>query len=207
MLNFFPRGWNSYRFFITPDEFENVTNGFYVVGKDINIIRNEYKIFYERLISNYQFVWRNDYKHFNFLPIEISNHLEENQNNNRIEPFVRMSFFVLHFWGKENKLHSNFSFTQFPEKTMGLELTYPKELFNYEKEDPEVKIIKRVKCDELETYHKVYQELIVRINKLCKNMVLIKDEKEIRTNVKLSINAKEEIKNVFFITSNNLKIK
>ena len=205
-MNFYPKGWNTYKFIVTPIEFEDLIDEFYIVKKDKNVIINEYKIFYEKLISNYKFEWKNDFKYFNFLPIGLTNNLEKNKENNAIEPSVGINFFVLHFFGKEKKLHSNFSYTQFPEKVMGLELTYPKELYYYEKKGNDVKIIKKIECNEIENYNEVYKKLIGKINKVSKNLIII-EEKEIRTNIKLSINAKEKIRNTYFLRSNNLRIK
>ena len=206
-MNFYPKGWNKFKFIVNLIEFENIIEDYFIVEKNINEIINEYKIFYEKLTSNYKFEWKNDYKYFNFLPIGITNNLEKNIKNNVVEPSVGIGFFVLHFFGKKNKLHSNFSYTQFPEKVMGLELTYPKKLYYYKKENNEIKITKTIVCDKIETYNEVYKKLTEKISKLSKNLIIIKDEIEIKTNIKLSINAKEEIKNTYFLRSNNLRLK
>jgi len=206
-MNFYPKGLNTYKFIINPIEFEYLIDKIYTVNKEKNEIILDYKIFYEKLTSNYKFEWKKDYRYFNFLPIGLTSNLEKNIENNVIEPSVGMSFIVLHFFGKENKLHSKFSYTQFPEKVMGFELTYPKELHYYEKKGNETKILKKIGCNEIENYNEVYKRLVENINKISKNLIIIKEEKEIKTNIKLSTNAKEEMRNTYFLRSNNLRIK
>jgi esterase/lipase len=63
------------------------------------------------------------------------------------------------------------------------------------------------KCNEMKQYNNVYKKLVRKINEITKNMVIIFDEIEYKTNIKISKDAKIEINNAYFIKNNNGEIK
>ena len=100
----------------------------------------------------------------------------------------------------KKKLCSKCSYTQFPENTIGLQIEFPKDLIYYKDE-------KVINCKDLNTYNDVYKKIVARINKIGKNLSLIINEKEHRTNIKISSQAKEKLKNFYFIKNENCIIK
>jgi hypothetical protein len=190
MANYYPKGWNRFRFLITPNEFDNIFKSFHHVAfthrvsknyieTDPKILFDNYRVFYNKLISNYKFTMKND----ELINIQtgLSNDLSKCTYGKEFidkidgqyykqydfkEPCVGTGIVVLKF-DKNEKLQSNRSYIQYPEYIIGMEIQFPKEIIYFDTE-------KTVNCNETETYCKVYNELVGKINKLCKTMILYK---------------------------------
>ena len=225
------KGWNLFNFLISPQELESIIKKFHHVEYTIRVSENyvetdpqeyiqKYKKFYEKLTSNYKFVWNKDYKLFD-LNIGLSNDLskctygkkfldENDQKYYKIsdfkEPSVGLSIFIL-FLNKDKKLFSNYSYTQFPENAIGLQMQFPKDFYYYEKENNEVIIKEEINCNNMETFNEVYKTIVSEIKNISKNLIFTIGEKEYKTSIKVSKNITNEIKNIYFMSENNCIIK
>lgn len=224
-MKLYTKSWNKFKFLITPDEFESIFRDFHhieynhrvpkdYIETDPKILFNKYKGFYEKLVSNYKFVWKTDADLFD-LHMGFTNDLNKcvyekefiDKNDNKFyktmdwntEPCVGMSPFILFLDGK-NKLLSNIFYAQYPENAMGIQLEFPKEMSCSENSET-------VNCTEIETYNNVYKKIVEKINKISRNLVFTIGEKEYKPPIKVSKNISEEIKNVYFIKNNNCIIK
>jgi hypothetical protein len=222
-MKFFPKSWNTFKFLISPNEFENIFKEFHhieythrvpkdYIETDPQILFNNYKLFYNKLVSNYKFLKTDD--ELTNLQTGFSNNLskctfgesfidETNKQYYKIcdfkEPCVGMGMVVL-VLDKNKKLLSNRSFIQYPENTIGLQIEFPKEL-NYYKNN------EIVNCNEIETYNQVYKKIVENINKISKNLAFTVDGKEYKTSIKISKNIIDEIEKIYFIKNNKCIIK
>ena len=230
-MKYYTRGWNKYHFLISPDELETIIKPFYHVVYTRRVPEdyietnpkeyiNKYKIFYEKLISNYKFIWKNDHKLLD-LNVGLTNDLskctygekfldKKDQKYYRIndfkEPPVGLTIFIL-FLSKDRKLFTNYSYIQYPENVIGLEIQYPEDVYYYEQENSEIIFKEKINCAEIETYNQVYQPMVTKIESISKNLKFVIDGKESATVIKVSKNITDEIKNIHFIKSKNCIIK
>jgi hypothetical protein len=230
-MKYFPKGWNIFKFLVSPPELTAIIKEYHHIefGRRVpaNYIEsdpieffNKYKIFYDKLVSNYKFTKEIDFDLSNLM-IGLSNDLskctydkEFMDKNNKIyyklsnfkEPCVGINIVVLRF-DKNKKLFSNLSFTQFPENIIGLEIHYPKELYYYEKVNSEIIIKETINCNKIETYNSVYIKIMEDIKRISKNLVFAMDGKEYKTTIKVSKSIMEDVKNIYFIKSNKCIIK
>jgi hypothetical protein len=222
-MKFFPKSWNTFKFLISPNEFENIFKEFHhieythrvpkdYIETDPKILFNNYKLFYNKLVSSYKFL-RTDDELIN-LQTGFSNDLskctfgklfmdETNKQYYKIcdfkEPCVGMSIVVLVF-DQNKKLLSNRSFIQYPENTIGLQIEFPKELNYYESNET-------VNCSEIETYNRVYKKIIESIKSISKNLIFAVDGKEYKTSIRVGKNIIEEVKKIYFIKNNKCILK
>jgi hypothetical protein len=180
-MKFFPNSWNTFKFLISPKEFENIFNEFHhieythrvskdYIETDPQMLFDNYRLFYNKLVSNYKFLKSDD--ELTNLQTGFSDDLSKctfgesfidktNKQHYKIcdfkEPCVGLGIVVLVF-DQSKKLFSNRSFIQYPENTIGLEIEFPKELNYYEEN-------KTVNCNEIETYNRVYKTIIEKIKK------------------------------------------
>jgi hypothetical protein len=215
------KGRKKFKFIISPKDFESIFCDFHFVENcqrvPVDYIKTsseemleKYTIFYNKLVSGYKFVYEDDWKLLNFFPLGLTHDLSKMEYydkfmdkadkqwykvHNEVEPCVHIGFFTL-LYEKDKAIHKNFSFLACTENVMGIEIIFPKEIV-YESD-----IDKIYNYDEIETYYKVYEKIVERIKGISKNMVLIIDGKEYRTDIKLSHNSKEEIANTYFMKNN-----
>ena len=218
-------GWNTCKFIVTPQELKEILEGFHLVEfcrrvaanyieTEIDNFISDYEDFYDLLISGQKFNLREDDVTTKLL-VGITNDLSKcaysasfqdkkdkswYRTPDFFEPCVGINIFTLCLDGKQ-KLHSNFSYMQFPENIMGLQLNFPKKI--YLQQDVECE----KKCTELDTYNDVYQVVIEKIKHLCGNLILMIGENVHRTNIKVSTSALKDIKGAYFIKENNCLIK
>jgi hypothetical protein len=232
-MKYFPRSWNTFKFLISPNEFENIFNEFHhieythrvpknYIETDPQILFDNYRLFYNKLVSNYKFLRSDD--ELTNLQMGFSNDLSKcifgepfiDETNKQyykisdfIEPCVGLGIVVLSFY-KNKKLFSNRSFIQFPENTIGLQIEFPKEIDYYEEnknKTPKMQNIKTRNCNEIETSNMVYKKITEKIKKTSRNLTFTVDGKEYKTPIKISINIIEEMKNIYFIKNNKCIIK
>jgi hypothetical protein len=230
-MKYFSKGWNTFKFLVSPLELTTIIKEFhhiefskrvpenYIESDPIECF-NKYKIFYDKLISNYKFVWETDFDLFDFR-IGLSNDLSKCTYDKKFmdkkdkkyykisnfkEPCVGINIIVLRF-DENKKLFSNYSYIQFPENTMGLEIQYPKELYYYEEVNGEIVTKRAINCNEIETYNNVYKKIVEDIKKISKNLAFTMDGKEYKTSIKVSKSIIEEVKNIYFIKNNKCIIK
>ena len=117
------------------------------------------------------------------------------------EPCPRIDTFCFTFWKKQ--LTTSFSIAQFPENVCGLRLSFPSRV-TYEAPNSKhrASIVCHTDLDDYETY----EALLSRIRALTKPLKLEFDGKIHRTTVRVSSDAKQDLKNFHFITSNNIVV-
>jgi hypothetical protein len=222
-MKFFPKSWNMFKFLISPNEFENIFKKFHhieythrvpknYIESDPQILFNHYKLFYNKLVSNYKFLGTDD--EFTNLQTGFSNDLSKCTFSESFidktdkqyyklcdfkEPCVGMSIVVLVF-DQNKKLLSNRSFIQYPENTIGLKIEFPEE-FNYYENN------KTVHCSGIETSNQVYKEIIENIKRISKSLAFTVDGKEYKTTIKVSKKIIEEMENIYFIKNNKCIIQ
>jgi hypothetical protein len=225
-MNFYTEGTIYYRFILTPNELEKILKPFHLVINSTRVsenyietehteFMNKYKIFYEKLISNYKFIWENDWKTFNFLPIGLTHDLKICNYNEKFMDKKDKHWYKIHNWTKpdagidffalciadDKKLYQINNNQNYTENTMGLQLYFPKRIW-YESMETN-----QIKYNEIETYNEVYKKIVEEVNKISNNLKIGNGEKEYRTNIKLSVNAKGDIRNTYFVKKNNYRIK
>lgn len=223
-MKYYSKGWNIYNFLITPEELKSALMGFHHVEysrrvpedykeTEQEVTFEKYEGLYNKLSSGRKLSWKEDWKAFDLL-IGFTNDLSkctygprfmDEQNklyyklSNFEEPCVGLNIFVLHINAK-GKLCSNYSYTQFPESTIGLQLQFPKSLILCQNQE-------MISCNEIETYNKVYKVITERISEITKKLTLLIDGKEHKTNIRISSQAKEKLGNFYFIKNSNCVIK
>jgi hypothetical protein len=228
-MGYFVKGWNTFKFLVSPIELENVLNGFHFLINNQRVPENyvetdpkeyfeKYKMFYEKLVSNYKFTWKTDHN-ITDLMMGFSSDLSKcgygkifmDKNNKKYykspdfkEPSVGINPFIL-FLDKNRKLFSNYSYTQFPENLIGLQIEYPKQMHYYDKESKE--ITETINLNETDTYNNVYKIIVERVKQISRNLCFTIDGKEYKTVIKISKNIFEDVKKIYFIKNNNCVIK
>ena len=230
-MKYYTKGWNTFHFLISPDELEKILKPFHHVEYTKRVSEdytetnpqeymNKYKIFYEKVVSNYKFIWEND-KDLLDLNIGLTNDLskctygekfldEIDQKYYKIsdfqEPSVGLAIFIL-FLNKDRNLSTNYSYTQYPENAIGLEIQYPENIYYYVEEDTRIIVKERINCNYTETYNTVYKQIVTEIQDISKNLKFLINGNEDQTIIKVSKNITDEIKNIYFLKNNNCIIK
>jgi len=207
-MKMFIKGWNKFKFIITPDELEQVFDGFRhvvfqrrvpadYVESETGIFSQNYRNFYEKLAAGYRFEWKRDYKYFD-LHMGFTDDLSkcsygasfQDKRDGKFyktskfsEPCVGVSPFALYI-ADDGKLHTNYSYTQFPEYAVGLQLEYPK--------------LSMAGEEVMTDTFKVYQTICERIKKISKGLVFQSGEKLYKPNVKISSGAREDFERFYF---------
>jgi len=191
----------SCKFIIKPEEFNAVFTNFQYIRPRIikrdppakEIFFEElfewYTAFYNKLVSTYEFIYKNDSDLLRFIPFGISNDIKE--NDCPYPNYVQMGFFRLTYL-KNSKIYPNWYIHGEKEKNiLGIQINFQKK-HNYKEE----KI-----C-----YEMVWKKIMERINIITNEMVLIINEKKVKTDIKISEGAKTVIKNAHFLKNNNFNV-
>lgn len=133
------------------------------------------------------------------IPFQDSNDGLWYKTEDFIEPCVGFNLFAFYL-DEEHKLQTQFSYINFPENIMGVQLEYPKKIYSIEEN-------REILCNELENYNDVYQVVVERIKQLCRNLTITIGENVHRTKVKISPTALKDIEGSHFIKVNNCIIK
>jgi hypothetical protein len=86
-MKYYPKGWNVFKFLVTPEELKSVLKDFHFVEFARRVPENyketlqrtvfdKYEKLYNKLITNHKFEWKNDWAYFD-LPIGITNDLKK----------------------------------------------------------------------------------------------------------------------------------
>lgn len=220
-MKYYPKGWHNYNFLVTPQELKDILRGVHIVehcrrvpadyieSNFADFVR-DYENFYRLLTSGE----RIDHIILNNLLKGFSNNLSKcvygapfQDSNDKLwyktmdfsEPCVGFNIFALYL-DEERKLQTKFSYINFPENIMGVQLQYPKKIYSIEGN-------KEILCDELENYNDVYQVVVERIKQLCRNLTITIGENVHRTKIKISPTALKDIEGSHFIKEYNCIIK
>lgn len=183
-MKYYPKGWNTYKFLVTPQELRDILRGFHIVEycrrvpadyieSDITDFVGYYEEFYRLLTSGERIghiVIDNLLKGFSNnlcncaynAPFQDSNDKLWYKTANFTEPCVGFNIFAFYL-DKERKLQTKFSYINSPENIMGVQLEYPKKIYSIEEN-------REILCNELENYNDVYQVAVERIKQLCRNL-------------------------------------
>ena len=220
-MKYYPKGWNTYKFLVTPQELRDILRGFHIVEycrrvpadyieSDITDFVGYYEEFYRLLTSGERIahiVIDNLLKGFSNnlcncaynAPFQDSNDKLWYKTANFTEPCVGFNIFAFYL-DKERKLQTKFSYINSPENIMGVQLEYPKKIYSIEEN-------REILCNELENYNDVYQVAVERIKQLCRNLTITIDENVHRTKIKISPIALKDIRDSHFIKENNCIVK
>ena len=206
-------------FIVTPEELRTILNNFHHVVVTTGVRKDytesspndfffTYDTLYEKLKNGGKLIWKNDYDIAHF-STGITSHLENciYQPSQRLsvpnfaEPCPFIDTFCFTPW--KDQLSTSFSVMQSPENVCGLCLYFPTKI-EYEKDTKKhlAGIVSYTDLDDFETY----QILIKRIKAITKPLKLDFNGKIRHTSVRISEKAKEDFKNFYFITSNNITI-
>ena len=214
-LERFMRGWNTSMAILTPSEvgvvlsdlhhviFQSRVSADYVES-DPRDFFDSYEKFYEKLACGYKFDWRSDWRYFNWHigitndtskceygpPFQDKNDDQMYKINTFSEPCVGIGPFALYI-PDDKKLYKNYSYTQFPQFTVGIKVAYPR-LFVRDENEQMVEVF-------TETY-KVYQMICERIKKISKGLVFVSNGKKYNANVKIGNDVRNDLKKFYFFT-------
>ena len=216
-MKYYPKGWHTYKFLVTSQELKDILRGFHIViynrrvpadyieSNFANFVR-DYESFYRLLtsgekiehivIDNLLTGFSNNLSKCAYkAPFQDSNDGLWYKTEDFIEPCVGFNLFAFYL-DEEHKLQTKFSYINFPENIMGVQLEYPKKIYSIEEN-------REILCNELENYNDVYQVVVERIKQLCRNLTITIGENVYRTKVKISPTALKDIEGSHFIKVNN----
>lgn len=220
-MKYYPIGWHTYKFLVTPQELEDILRGFHVVEYSRRVPADYMESNFADFVRDYNFFYHSLTSGERIEHIVIDNLLKGFSNNlskcaykapfqdsndklwykiaDFIEPCVGFDIFAFYL-DEERKLQTKFSYISFPENIMGIQLEYPKKIYSREKN-------REMSCNELENYNDVYLIIVERIKQLCRNLTIVIGENVHRTKVKVSPTALIDIRGSHFIKENNCIIK
>lgn len=206
-------------FIVTPDELRTILKGLHHVvvstgvrknytESDPDLLFSTYGELYNKLKNGEKLIWKKDFNIADF-SMGITAHLENcvYQPSNRLsvpgftEPCPIIDTFCFLPW--KNQLSTAFAVHQFPENVCGLCLHFPTkiEFYNDSGKHP-AGVVENKYLDDFETY----EILVERIRSVTKPLKLDFNGKIRRTSVRISDEAKKDLENFHFITSNNVII-
>lgn len=209
----FVNGWNIFKCILTPSELREALAGFSHVNfqsrvsedyvqSNPNEFFDKYESFYQKLMGGYCFEWKQDWEYFQW-HTGITNNLDKcaygtpfkDEKNGKLyklsnfaEPCVGIGPFALTISG-DKKLHTNYSYTQFPQFTVGLQIEYPHLLVRGENGET-----KDAPTDTFAVYNIICQ----RIKEMCSGLTFTAYEKKYRANVKIGALAQQHFLNFNF---------
>lgn len=219
-MRYFPEGWNTFRFLITPAEFREALAGFHHVTFCCRVPLNyresppaELFATWERLYRRLQedvpvdnkkdrdcFDWADgltdDLAKCSYGPpfLDPGGSGVQYRLADFDEPCVGIQPFAM-IIGEDGKLYTKFHYSQFPQKIAGLELQYPKKIAYFAERGGYSRI---VPCGEAETYCRVYQEIVRRVKGITVPLRFSVGEKEYRPSVRISPGAREAFPGFWF---------
>ena len=220
-MKYYPKGWHTYKFFVTPQELNDILRGFHIVEYSSRVPADyiesnfadfvrDYEIFYCLLMSSERIghiILNNLLKGFSNNLSKCAYGVPFQDSNDKLwykiadfsEPCVGFNIFAFYL-DEERKLQTKFSYINFPENIMGVQLEFPKKIYSIAEN-------REILCDELENYNAVYQVVVERIKQLCRNLTITIDGNVHRTKIKISPTALKDIEGCHFIKENNCIIK
>lgn len=208
-----------HHFIVTPEELRQLLNGFHHViitrgvdpgyrESDPNKLFSTYDALYQRLKHGEKLVWETDYKIAEF-PKGITRHLENcvyRPGRPRwipdfTEPCPFIDTFCFLAW--KDQLSTAFAVYQFPENICGLCLYFASKVeYKATNHKHRPGIAAYTEFDDYEAY----AHLISRLRAITKPLTLEWNGKIRRTAVRVSPEAKKDLENFYFITSNSVTI-
>ena len=148
-MKYYLKGWHTYKFFVTPQELNDILRGFHIVEYSSRVpmdyiesnfadfVRN-YENFYRLLTSSERIghiILDNLLKGFSNnlskcaygAPFQDSNDKSWYKIADFSEPCVGFNIFAFYL-DEERKLQTKFSYINFPENIMGVQLEFPKKI-------------------------------------------------------------------------------
>lgn len=206
-------------FIVNPDELREILNGFHHVVVNTGVRKNyvesdsnnflfTYDALYEKLKKGVKLVWKTDYDIAHF-STGITAHLENciYQPSTKLcvpdflEPCPFIETFCFFPW--KDQLSTSFSVTQYPENVCGLCLKFPTKIeYENDTEKHSSGIVEYTNLDDFQTY----ETLVERIKSITKPLKMEFGNKEHRTAVRISDEAKKDFCNFYFVTSNDITV-
>lgn len=208
-----------FHFIVTPDELRQLLDGFHHVAftggvepgyteSNPNDLFSTYDTLYQKLKNGEKLVWRNDHPIVSWTT-GITQHLENCLYKaggirwipDFEEPCPHLDTFCFLPWN--GQLSTAFAVFQFPENICGLCLYFDSKV---EFKDTSHKHAPGVAdYTEFDDYE-AYEQLLARIKAITKPLKLDWNGKVRRTAVRVSPQAKKDLENFYFITSNSVAI-
>ncbi len=226
-MSFLVQGWNVFSFLITPEELREILREYHLVINNAHVLLDytespleEYIDIYSKLYclftSGEKIVWERD--HSLFVHRGVTSNLAKCQYG-RVheyegwqyksaefdEPVVNLAPFVLNIY-KDSKQKwcclAKGSYLLNPEKFMGIQLQFPKKI-QYENEG----VYEELKSTNYLEHYQVYVDLKNIINKMTKVLVVQVEKEAVKTNIRVSEGAKEDLCRSHFFKNNNVSVK
>lgn len=222
MFRYLVSGWNLFNFILTPVELENILDGFHAVINNAHVpldyvessiseYVSTYKELYEHLSKGDKLVWNEHYTLFQQIGLTTNLSLCKYGKVHEYdgkkfylpdfdEPCVNFAPFTLFNMKDKNgklSISTRVSYIQYPENTVGLQMSYPKNIQFSMGEDYE--LLRSTK--ELGSYQD-YLLLKERISKLTKPLQFFLEDKKVRPSVRISKGALEKIESYYYFFSN-----
>ena len=199
-MRYYPKGWHTYKFLVTPQELKDILRGFHIVeyssrvpadyieSNFVDLVR-DYENFYRLLTSSERIghiILDNLLKGFSNNLSKCAYGAPFQDSNDKLwykiadfsEPCVGFNIFAFYL-DEERKLQTKFSYINFPENIMGVQLEFPKKIYSIAENREKL-------CGELENYNAVYLAVVERIKQLCRNLTITIDGNVHRTKIKIS---------------------
>lgn len=220
-MKYYTHLWNSFRFIVTPLELKNVLKDFHFVTftrrvpadyieSDRSDFFERYNTFYDKLSSGQKLNLRQDAEIVDIATAGIAKDLkkctysesfQDIQDGNLYkisdfeEPQVGTNLFTLRI-SDDKKLSTKYSYVQFPEFIVGLEINYPKKIIFRDSVSCENGDVIKL-CTELESYE-VYTEIRERIKGITKKLAFKISDKDYKTTIRVSESARRDFLNFYF---------
>ena len=218
-MQYYELAFKKHYFVVTPDEIRKLLDGFHhvitntgvpksYIESDPEIFFTTYSNLYSRLKNGEKLLWNKDYN-IAYLTTGITHHLDNcvYQPGKHLsvpdfsEPCPRIETFCFTNW--KGQLSTAFAVPQSPENICGLRLIFPSKV-EYEIANGKHAqgIVLNTAFDDFDSYI----GLLDNIRKLTNPLTVNWNGKIHRTTVRVSKNAKKDIENFYFMTSNGITI-
>lgn len=221
-MEYLVAGFETYRFILSPQELEEILNGFHFVINNAHVpidylesppmeYLSAYKKMYDLLSNGHKFIEKRNYNLFAIIGLTTNLAACKYGRIHKYggslyksacfdEPCVSIHPFTLCLMKEDDRIRvsTRVSYLQYPEYIVGLEMVYPKKIqFECGSSYEELR-----STHELESYND-YLSLKERIKTATTALKFEISGKEIRPSVRISKLALQDVKNFFFFSSNN----
>lgn len=226
-MSFLVQGWNVFSFLITPEELRKILREYHLVINNTHVLLDytessleeyidNYSKLYCLLISGEKIIWKRD--HSLFIQRGVTSNLakckygrvheyegQQYKSAEFDEPVVNLAPFVLNIY-KDSKqkwcCQAKGSYLMNPQNFMGIQLQFPKKI-QYENEGG----YEELKSTNYLEHYQVYVDLKNIINKMTKVLVIQVEGEAVKTNIRVSEGAKEDLCRAHVFENNNLSVK
>lgn len=226
MRNYLVAGWERSQFIITPSELENCLTDFHLVIHNAHVpidyvessmqeYISRYRELFDLLTAGQKLIWKQHYPLLETrgLTTDLARcdygRVHEYQGSmyksaDYDEPCAVLAPFTLNILNDGNgksSISTKVSYLQYPEYTVGLELSYPKKIqYQYDRTEG-YEPLRSTK--DLEAYHD-FDLLKERIQKITGSFSFSLNGKKVRTRVRISGQALQSVYQFYFFRENNI---